>query len=156
MGHPPKTIVGHVLPSAPRVTSFIAWSVVIFLYAFQADNIGDRTSVLHSTPVRHPPFSWYLAIVSLLSFFFLFFLSKQGSGRVQHTHGNTNPRDINGAGFAKAWYVQRENQSLELSHFQDSTEGNAWAGIICAADAGLQPHITIVPCSSENKTPHRC
>lgn len=72
MGYPPKNIVVHVLPSA-RVTSFTPRSVVIFPYAFQADNIGDRTSVLHSIPVRHPAFSWYLAIVFLLSFSFIFF-----------------------------------------------------------------------------------
>lgn len=71
-----KMLWRHVLPSAPGVTNFIPRSMVIFFCAFQADNIGDRTSVLHSTPVRHPAFSWYLAIVFLLSFFFLF-LNKQ-------------------------------------------------------------------------------
>lgn len=59
--------------AAPAGTDFIPPSVVIFFCAFPADNIGDRTSVLHSTPVRHPAFSWYLAIVFFLSFFFLFF-----------------------------------------------------------------------------------
>lgn len=136
---PPRGVCASVLRSpcsaAPVGTDFIPPSVVIFFCAFPADNIGDRTSVLHSTPVRHPAFSWYLAIVFFLAFFFLF-LNKpcEGSHREERTHGNTQPKEINGFGFSKAWCVLRKTQGLEPSHFQDSTEGNAWAGIICACE----------------------
>lgn len=65
------------------------------------------------------------------------------------------PKAINGDLSSNAWHVLRKTQSLELSHLQDSTEGNAGVGIVRACKGRGILVLACSPTSQSSLVLHR-